>query len=83
MNERKKLLCEIMAQRFAADDTALFLDTHPQNRAALRYNTERRARLASLTDRYQAQYGPLTAQTPQAAESWSWVEGPWPWEVDA
>ena len=83
MNERNKLLCEIRAQRFAADDSALFLDTHPQNKAALRYIAARRAQLAALTDRYQAQFGPLTAQTPQVYDSWKWVEGPWPWEVDA
>ena len=84
MNERKKLLCEIQAQRFAADDSALFLDTHPANKSALRYNAERRYRLAELIEHYQAKYGPLTAQSAQnSSEAWKWVEGPWPWEVDA
>ena len=84
MNERKKLLCEIQAQRFAADDSALFLDTHPTNKNALRYNAERRLQLAELVDRYQAKYGPLSAQSAQIqSDAWNWVEGPWPWEVDA
>ncbi|MBR4941711.1 MAG: spore coat protein CotJB [Clostridia bacterium] len=83
MNERKKLLCEIQAQRFAVDDSALFLDTHPENHSALRYNAERKAQLASLVGKYQSKYGPLTAQTPETFDSWKWVEGPWPWEVDA
>ena len=84
MNERNKLLCEIQAQRFAADDSALFLDTHPTNKNALNYNAERRLQLAELVDRYQAKYGPLTAHSVQnSSESWKWVEGPWPWDVDA
>ncbi|MBR6772777.1 MAG: spore coat protein CotJB [Clostridia bacterium] len=84
MNEKKKLLCEIQAQRFAADDSALFLDTHPGNKSALRYNTERRLRLAELVGHYESKYGPLTAQSIQSSSDiWNWVEGPWPWEVDA
>ncbi len=83
MKERRKLLCQIQAARFAADDSALFLDTHPASRSALRYNTERRAQLAALVDQYQSKYGPLTATAPGTSESWKWGEGPWPWEVDA
>ena len=84
MNERNKLLCEIQAQRFAVDDSALFLDTHPTNRNALRYNAERRMRLAELIEHYQSKFGPLTAQSAEnPSEAWKWVEGPWPWEVDA
>ncbi|MDD6261546.1 MAG: spore coat protein CotJB [Clostridiales bacterium] len=81
MTEKGKLLTEIQSQRFAMDDAALFLDTHPECPNALKYHEERRADFQKAVKNYQEKYGPLTAQNTDDTEYWSWVTGPWPWEV--
>ena len=36
MTERQHLMKKLMAERFAAIETAIFLDTHPQDKKALK-----------------------------------------------
>jgi spore coat protein JB len=80
MNERTQLLREFGAMSFAAFDIHLFLDTHPFNTEALTAFNHYCRTSNVLKDEYEAKYGPLTACSADDANSWEWVEGPWPWE---
>ena len=76
---RDELMKLIMENKFAINDMALYLDTHPCDQRALRIHNEYSRKLAELKEMYQEQYGPLTIYYP-TGNSWQWIEGPWPWE---
>jgi spore coat protein JB len=71
---------ELAAVRFALIDLSLFLDTHPDDREALRLFAEYRDRLALLERRYAATVGPLTTGDVSGKNGWTWGEGPMPFE---
>lgn len=76
---RDELMMRIQALSFAMTETQLFLDTHPECRAAL----DNYRRLADELDAAMAEYQNMHAAiVPEAtaADRWSWVEGPWPWQ---
>ena len=83
MDERLSLLKEIQQLEFVSIELNLFLDTHPQDRAALRDFYSVRDQLLVLVKRYEEIYGPLTYTgfTP-AQYPWQWIAGPWPWEIE-
>ncbi len=80
MNDREQLLREYGETAFAAFDIMLFLDTHPFNSEALMAHAHYCRAAAALKNEYEMKYGPLTACSGATANSWEWVEGPWPWE---
>ncbi len=73
---------ELEELSFALDELRLFLDTHPQNAAALDfYNQVQRQREASMMNA-QARFGPLAFYQKTSPTSWEWVEQPFPWEME-
>ncbi len=82
MSERTELLKVIQAHDFALNETALFLDTHPQNKKALLYYDKIRKLLAQVTVEYETKYGPLTRMSATSTERWQWIDSPWPWEME-
>lgn len=79
MTERQKHLNELSQYCFAAFDTALFLDTHPDDVDAVKAFDGYRNKAADLRASYEAKYGPLT-YTASSGDTWEWVDSPWPWE---
>ena len=77
-NDQKMLMDQIRSLAFTVNDLALYLDTHPCDSNALRYQYEYSEQLRNLRQRYQREYGPLSIYYPQRA--WEWIESPWPWE---
>lgn len=77
-NKQQELMNQIRALAFAVNDLALYLDTHPCDENALKYQKEYAEQLQGLKQIYQREYGPLTIYFPQNA--WEWIESPWPWE---
>ena len=75
---RQEMLQKIMCYKFAINDLALYLDTHPDNQKALCLHREYCKVLKDLTDKYQKMFGPLTIEFP--CNKWRWLEEPWPWE---
>lgn len=65
---------------FQVMDTQLFLDSHPTDEEAIRHFNQyielRRCALQAYSD----QFGPLTIDTANPTDRWSWAEQPWPWE---
>ncbi|MCD7775745.1 MAG: spore coat protein CotJB [Clostridiales bacterium] len=77
MNERTKLLHCYSAEQFAAWELHLFLDTHPDDKSALRLYDRHNARAMELKKEFEEKFGPLLSES---AEGCAWLKDPWPWE---
>lgn len=78
---RQELLEWINVVSFAVNESALFLDTHPECTEALEYFEEFSSRRKQALKEYEKYYGPLTADTAASCqERWKWINGPWPWQ---
>lgn len=82
MTERQKLMKQIMEYGFAVTETAMFLDTHPDNQeaiAAMKKYTEKKNELTSI---YEKKYGPIRQNSAALSNEkrWTWIDSPWPWE---
>ncbi len=78
---REQLFCRIQQLGFTVDDIVLYLDTHPNCQKALAYYQRQRDLLREAREEYNRKYGPLTVDDLQAdANTWTWVQQPWPWE---
>lgn len=82
MNERAILLRRVQVAGFAMQEAKLFLDTHPGDGEALAYFKKYRDMAREAAAAYTAVYGPLRPEDTQGAV-WNWVDGPWPWELEA
>lgn len=82
MSEREQLLKEYGAIRFAAFDIRLFLNTHPFNSEALAAFTHYCRTANILKKEFESKFGPLTACSAPAGNSWQWIDAPWPWEYE-
>ena len=72
---------ELMAIDFAAHDLALYLDTHPADEEAFEVYKDLLKLSNEGTRQYIRRYGPLRQKDLVGAEEYSWLEGPWPWEI--
>ena len=68
---------------FAIIETALYLDAYPKCRKALDYYKQLIKERGMLAEAINHKCGPMTIRDNEERDSWSWVEGPWPWEADA
>lgn len=80
MSEREMLLRRLSSTQFAAWEMHIFLDTHPNDRAAMQSLKKYDERAAALKAEYEKQFGPLTASDIYGDTGFEWVNGPWPWE---
>jgi spore coat protein JB len=80
--ERHALLATLQAEDFVALEAALYLNTHPNDSAALEFFKEHKAKAASLREEFESIYGPLTINAAKG-DTWSWISSPWPWEKEA
>lgn len=84
--EQKKLLDHIDAICFAAYDTMLFLDTHPEDTEALSYYCQLVEEKKKAVHEYEQKFEPLYAEGACANKcsctdkAWTWATTPWPWE---
>ena len=79
---RAELMRKIQETGFALYDLTLFLDTHPQNQMALDYFTDVQKNHTELQAEYEMMYGPLTAFDTNPEHGWTWIQDPWPWELE-
>lgn len=80
MNDRKTLLHRIQVCDFALNEAGLFLDTHPNDKAALEYYSRYLQMSKDARDEYVKKFGPITTRDYNGEASWKWVDDPWPWE---
>ncbi|MBR0598348.1 spore coat protein CotJB [Clostridiales bacterium BAD-6] len=83
MDRRSELFQKIQMVSFVLVDTNLYLDTHPDDRAALNYYHKYRTLMDQMVQEYTDNYGPLTPYTVKSADMWTWIDQPWPWEKEA
>ena len=82
MMEKEAMLKEVAALGFALDDALLYLDTHVCDAQALCYYQEMQAQYNAARERYIACFGPLQQNEIASAESHTWIQTAWPWEVE-
>ena len=80
---RNEMLRKVQELDFVLYDTGLFLDTHPSNQAALNFFRQYQQAYTEAVAEYESQYGPLVAFDTDTTQGWAWVQGPWPWEMEA
>lgn len=78
---KSELLKRIQQLSFAKTETELFLDTHPDCRAALDYYKKTVDELEMALEEFHNKYGPLVAMAVNG-DRWNWIDGPWPWHID-
>lgn len=79
---KQDALWDVQKYGFALYDTALFLDTHPDNRAALSFYEVTRRQYIEAVETYEREFGPLDQMSSDCGNSWEWVDRPWPWEKE-
>lgn len=79
MDKRQALLKKIMMADFSMHEAALFLDTHPHNKAALSFYRKMQAKREELAEQFRKEYGPLTYYEVKSS-GWNWIDTPWPWQ---
>jgi len=83
MDAQHELLHKIQMLHFVIYDTALYLDTHPMDQVALNYYHHHREMLEAAQAEYIACYGPLTIDSVMSKNKWTWIDKPWPWNMEA
>jgi len=81
--DRQQLNRQMTAEQFAAFDTQLYLDTRPDDKVALNMFNNYIKSFNEHKKQYEAQFGPLMAESGAAGDTWAWVKDPWPWEKEA
>ena len=79
MNMKESLMKQINEASFAMDDVSLFLDTHPNDPAAMQYYRNAVSMRKNAMDAYERQFGPLMIDE-VSGNCWDWVTEKWPWE---
>ena len=80
-SNQQQMLMQIRELKFSVNDLALYLDTHPNDRRAIRIHNQYSNELRTVSDEYQRKYGPLSIECP--CNKWRWIDLPWPWERSA
>ncbi len=80
-NEREDMLLQIMEYTFAMIDIQLYLDMYPNDRDALKLFNTYLNNKKNLTNMFEEKYGPLTIDSDNQKNNWTWNNSPWPWEV--
>lgn len=80
-NTQMDFLIELMEVSFILVETALYLDTHPNDEKALRLHNNASLRYNELVNMYESRFGPLK-NTSMSKYPWGYIDGPWPWELN-
>lgn len=82
MTDYRRMLMEVQKQDFSLQEAALFLDTHENNRDALKYFNHHRELADKARREFENKYGPLQISAQKNIEHWEWTKAPWPWECE-
>ncbi|MBR2722109.1 MAG: spore coat protein CotJB [Clostridia bacterium] len=82
-NACRDSLALLRALDFSIQETVLYLDAYPDCQEALAYYHKLVCERDALMSSYQEQCGPLSIYGNRSKTSWDWVNGPWPWEIEA
>ena len=82
MSDRDRLLLQVQQLGFMTDDLRLFLNTHPDCDDALCALKYYIAAERDAVKEYEKKYGPLTLEGVEQHDCYSWINRPWPWEME-
>lgn len=82
MVDKKKLMKRLQVCAFTLNETALFLDTHPNDQTALEFFSKHQKMYLETEREFVENYGPLTHMSYNGEPRWNWIDEPWPWEND-
>ena len=71
---------ELQVLGFALHELALYLDTHRDDREALELYRQYQRIYHDSMEAYGKQCGPMSHGMPVDADSYNWLDDPWPWE---
>lgn len=77
---REELLMEISEIQFVCIELNLYINTHPQDQAALNDYYAYSRQLNMLINEYEQEFGPLYNFGNSDTETGSWALSQWPWE---
>ncbi len=80
--DRRTAELALMQAGFAMQETALFLDTHPECKEALEAFYTMQDAYADLAVAFIERFGPLEAGDDGNDKKWAWVNTPWPWQLE-
>lgn len=80
LSPQQEMLLEVQKLQFVTLDTALYLDTHPNDPVALYRHKMYTDQLKQVKDAYEMQYGPMTIFGHEYGDNWRYINSPWPWE---
>ena len=75
-------MAELMAIDFVTDELELYLDTHADDREAFEVYRDLLRLAEEGKRRYVQRFGPVCKSDLVDADSYTWLNGPWPWERD-
>ena len=73
-------LSELQVLGFAIQELALYLDTHPEDREALKVYQDYQKMYNHYRTEYLKKRGPLNHSQETGSEQYMWLDDPWPWE---
>ncbi len=79
----QRLKRKLQTVDFAIVETTLYLNAYPNCRQALDYYHKLIAEREALVSAINEKCGPICSRDNKSRTEWNWVEGPWPWELDA
>ncbi|MFD0692491.1 spore coat protein CotJB [Paenibacillus sp. GCM10027628] len=75
-------LYDLQAVDFVLIELTLYLDTHPDDLAAIQQYNQFAHKRMHLAHQFEMEFGPLMANGHSfTKQPWQWVEPPWPWQV--
>ncbi len=80
LSPQQEMLLDVQKLQFVTLDTALYLDTHPNDPVALYRHKMYTDQLKQVKDAYEMQYGPMTIFGHEYGDNWRYINSPWPWE---
>ena len=79
---REEMLRRVQMLDFVLVDVNLFLNTHPNDQAALNFFLKYNEMHMQAVAEYESTFGPLTPEGVNIEDGWSWINRPWPWELE-
>lgn len=80
--EKNELLRNLSSAQFACVEMNLYLDTHPNDAAALAKFKKYTENANAARRAYVQKCGPITASDVYGNTHFEWVNSPWPWEKE-
>ena len=79
---KSRYIADVYELGFVMVETALYLDTHPDDGEALAFYADMKHQYAEAVRLYNENVGPLSFYHVTNENYWNWVATPMPWEME-